>query len=318
MLPTLVRYRFLANYAARLSRQAYGTSRAPLSTASLSATQKSLASTLPQDDQQEKKPKTESRWRRLKRERKQAPPPKNRSTYRFERDALYSVEEALTHVRKSAWADFDESLELVFRLNVDPRRADHNLRGTFSLPFGTGRADKVAVFVADVNGHDAQVATHAGAHLVGADDLIDQVVKTRGKVLNDFATCVAMSEMVSTMARKVGRILGPKGLMPSPKMGTVINNEDALKQLIANVLKGIVMYRVDKTSNMHLNVGKLSFSDDMLAENVLAATRAIYDIRPSNVKKAYIHKAVVCSTMGPSVGLALDKLVPRVLQAEAQ
>lgn len=314
MLATLARYRSITNYVVRHSHRTYASGGASVSSSSISVEKDTKLEHLLANDQSEK-PKVESRWRRLKRERREAPPPKYRSTHQFERDATYTVEEALGHVRKSAWANFDESIELVFRLNVDPRRADHNLRGSFSLPFGTGRNDKVAVFVSDLKGHDAQVATDAGAHLVGSDDLIDRVLKTRGKVLKEFSSCISVSEMVPTLAKKVGRILGPKGLMPSPKMNTVVNTDDALKQMVQNVLKGIVMYRVDKHSSMQLNVGKLSFSDEMLIDNVLSATLAICDIRPLNVKRSYIQKAYICSSMGPSVKLTVDQLVPRALRS---
>lgn len=319
MLPTLARYRLFANYVAQRSHQASVT-RGALFLSSATSTRKSAKSprTLANEQSENNEPKVESRWRRLKRERREAPPPKHRSTYQFETGITYSIEEALHHVRKSAWAKFDESLELVFRLNVDPRRADHNLRGSFTLPFGTGRADKVAVFVSDLKGHDAQVATNAGAHLVGSDELISEVFETRGKVLKEFSTCIAMSEVVPTLAKKVGRILGPKGLMPSPKMNTVVNTDAALKEMIANVLKGIVMYRVDKYSSMQLNVGKLSFSDEMLIENVINATRAICNIRPQNVKKSYVQKVFLCSSMGPSVKLAVDQLVPRAIRLSEQ
>lgn len=267
-------------------------------------------------DEKESKPRVESRWRRLKRERREAPPPKRRSSYEFDRDTSYSVEDALVHVRKSSWAHFDESLELVLRLNVDPRHADHNLRGSFSLPFGTGRPDKVAVFVSDINGHDAKIARNAGAHLIGSDDLISEIAGNRGKSVKGFAACVAMSEMLPSLAQKAGRILGPKGLMPSAKLGTVVSNDDALKLTIKELLQGRVMYRVDKASNMHMNVGKLSFSDEMLVHNILVAVRAIWDVRPASVKRSYIKKAIICSSMGPSVQLVLESLVPRILQLD--
>lgn len=250
--------------------------------------------------------KTLSRWQVLKAARRAAPPPKRRSTYTFDQRAEYSLADALTHVRASSWASFDETLEVVFRLNLDPRRAEQNIRGTAALPHGTGKPVKVAVFA--FPGPLADGAREAGADLVGGEELIDQVARSKGSNLKGFAACVATPEIVPKMAAAVGRILGPKGMMPNKKTGSVTGQPG---EAVEKLKRGQVGYRVDRFGSVAARVGKLSFEDGMLTENLLSVTRAIMAARPEVVKKKYMLSVHMSSSMGPSARLepiALSKL----------
>lgn len=251
-------------------------------------------------------PKPPSRWQKLREARRAAPPPKRRSTHEFDRTVAYGLGDALRHVRAAAWAEFDEAVELVFRLKLDPRRAEQNIRGVADLPHGSGRPVKVAVFAHP--GPAADAARGAGAELVGGDDLVDAVLESRGKNLAGFAACLATPEIVPGMASKVGRILGPRGLMPSAKAGSVTG---ALAEAVAKLKKGQCSFRVDRFGNVHVRAGKLSFSDEQLAGNVLSLTRSVMAARPESVKKNYMLAVHVCSSMGPSAKLdaaALSRL----------
>lgn len=240
-------------------------------------------------------PKAPSRWQTLKAERRAAPPAKRRSTYEFDKKASYPLPDALRHVRKSAWAGFDETLELVFRLRLDPRRAEQNIRGVAALPNGSGANVKVAVFTHP--GAAAEEAREAGAELVGGEELVEAVAESRAKNLAGFAACLTTPEFVPNMAAKVGRILGPKGLMPSAKTGSVTG---ALADAVRSLKKGQCAFRVDRYGNVHLRAGKLSFSDSALIENMLSLTRAILAARPEVVKKNYMLGVHLSSSMGPS------------------
>lgn len=245
----------------------------------------------------EKKP---SRWRLLKIARRQAPPPKRRSKYEFDRNVTYSLPDALQHVRKASWAHFDETLEVIFRLNLDPRKAEQNIRGMVHLPHGSGVYTRVAVF-----GYDDDVldqARQAGADLVGNNEIVDEVVKTKGKCLSDFSVCVATPDILPLLSRRVGRILGPKGLMPNAKLGTItVHAPDCVKQL----KKGFSAFRTDRAGNVRMRAGKLSFSDEMLTTNCLEIFRAILEARPETVKRKFMKKLHICSSMGPSVQIDL-------------
>lgn len=246
----------------------------------------------------EKEVKTLSRWQKLKIARREAPPPKQRSNYQFDRKTLYSVADALQHVRASKWADFDETLEVVFRLNLDPRHAEQNIRGTAELPHGSGVPVKVAVFA--FPGQMANEALKAGADLVGADDLIEQVATSKGKNLSGFAACVATPEIIPKMASSVGKILGPKGLMPNKKTGSVTGDPG---EAVSKLKKGQVSFRVDRYGSVASRVGKLSFTDNQLTENLLSITRAVLAARPETVKKKYMLSVHTSSSMGPSAKL---------------
>lgn len=258
-------------------------------------------------DADSKTPKTESRWQRLKRERRLAPTPANRTKHRLPSQPQ-SLTDALSHVRSAQWAKFDESLELSLRLNVDPRHADQNLRGTILLPHGTGREARVAVFA---DGTDAIAARSAGADLVGAQDLIDSIAKSKGASVRRFAACISVPELLPIAASRLGKILGPKGLMPTVKQGTVTSE---VADAVRRVKKGQISYRTDRDGNMHLLVGKLSFNDEQLVENVLEATNVMLSIRPAAVKKKYMKKISVCSSMGPSVDLNVEALTRAAME----
>ncbi|KAI0565286.1 Ribosomal protein L1 [Gracilaria domingensis] len=249
-----------------------------------------------------------SRWRRLKRERRAAPTPANRSKYPYDRSAEYDLSTALSHVRASQWAKFDESLELILRLNIDPRHADHNLRGVIQLPHGTGRHDKVAVIAED---EQAKRALAAGADLAGAHELIDRIANEKGKTLKGFAACIAEPHMFEKVAAKLGRILGPKGLLPSQKTKTVT---DDIENAVKEVKKGRLCYRTDKEGNMHLHVGKMSFPDEALVENTIQSVKHILSVRPASLKGKYLLKATICSSMGPSVKIDRQTLMRQIAE----
>jgi large subunit ribosomal protein L1 len=227
----------------------------------------------------------------------------------FDREAIYALPAALEHVRASSWAAFDETLELILRLNIDPRRAEQNIRGLIELPHGPGNARPVAVFTHP--GPVADEAVAAGADLVGLDDLTAQILDSNGNLLKGYAGCIATPEVMPKLAGKLGRLLGPKGIMPNPKLGTVTG---AVGDAIRRLKRGCV-YRTDRDGNVHLCAGKLSFSDDHLLENCSALARAIMSARPETVKKKYFLAGYVCSAMGPSVRLDIDDLTKRAVQA---
>lgn len=282
----------------------------PLSTAASTPT---ANSTVPDNTASNKPaptpPSTESRWRRLKRERRQRPVPSNR-TPSFDRSKRYPLDTALQYIRSAAWAKFDESLELNFRLNIDPRLASENIRGIYQLPHGSGRDTKVAAFA---DGIAAPQATEAGADLVGGKELIQMLRDEKAKRIKHFTACVSTPELLPSVAESLGKVLGPRGLMPNSKDQTVGGD---LSSIVRRIKNGQVRYRTDRMGNMHLMVGKLSFADDKLVDNVKAATRAIVEARPSTVKRKYILKAVICSTMGPSVELEFEPLVRDILNEQ--
>jgi large subunit ribosomal protein L1 len=182
-------------------------------------------------------------------------------------------------------------------LNVDPRHADQNVRGAVSLPNGTGKSLRVAVFAKDAK---AEEAKSAGADIVGAEDLAEQVQK--GEV--DFDRCIATPDMMAVVGR-LGKILGPRGLMPNPKVGTVTQD---ITQAVKDAKGGQVQFRAEKAGLIHAGVGKASFSEEALAENVRAFVDAINRIKPSGVKGTYINKVSLSSTMGPGLKLDLSDL----------
>lgn len=266
----------------------------------------SSAPPLPDSSDKPKAPAPISRWQRLKRERRARPTPENRTKHKYDRGILYDLPTALSHVRASQWATFDESLELILRLKIDPRQAEQNLRGVISLPHGTGRHDKVAVFA---DAEHAELAVAAGADLVGADELIHQIARDKGKQVKGFAECVVVPHLLQNMAASLGKLLGPKRLMPSQKTGTVTYD---VENIIREIKRGRLSYRSDKEGNTHLHVGKLSFSDTQLTENIGVALLEILQIRPQTVKGKYILNAFICSSMGPSVMLDFQTLTRRM------
>ena len=210
----------------------------------------------------------------------------------IDRLKLYDPEEAIALVKQTAKAKFDETVEISVRLGVDPRHADQQVRGTVVLPNGTGKTQTVLVFA---KGAKADEAKAAGADFVGAEDM---VAKIQGGWF-DFDVCVATPDMMGLVGR-LGRVLGPKGLMPNPKTGTVTMD---LTKAIADIKAGKVEYRVDKTAIIHCPVGKASFEADKLGENLRVLMEAIIKAKPAAAKGTYIRSAVLSSTMGPGIKL---------------
>ena len=204
---------------------------------------------------------------------------------------LYDPAEAIDLVKQTAKAKFDETVELSIRLGVDPRHADQQVRGTVVLPHGTGRKVRVLVFA---KGDKAKEAEAAGADYVGEADLVQKI---QSENWFDFDACVATPDMMGTIGR-IARLLGPKGLMPNPKSGTGTND---LTKAINDIKAGKVEYRVDKTSIVHCPVGKASFENDKLAENIRVLMDAIVKAKPSTAKGTYIRSLYMSSTMGPAI-----------------
>ena len=211
--------------------------------------------------------------------------------------ALLALPEAVALVKSHATAKFDETIELALNLGVDPRHADQLVRGSVNLPNGTGKSVRVAVFA---KGPKADEATKAGADLVGAEDLMEAV--QGGKI--DFDRCIATPDMMPIVGR-LGKILGPRGLMPNPKVGTVTMD---VKQAVEDAKGGQVQFRVEKAGIVHAGVGKASFDADKLVENIRAMVDAINRAKPTGAKGTYLEKVSISSTMGPGVSIALDSL----------
>jgi len=212
-------------------------------------------------------------------------------------ETLYDVVQAVKLVKDGAKAKFDETVEMAINLNIDPRHADQIVRGVISLPHGTGKSVRVAVFA---KGDKAQAAKDAGADLVGAEDLAEQV--QAGKI--DFDRCIATPDMMGLVGR-LGKVLGPRGLMPNPKLGTV--TPDVVKAVKA-VKGGQLEFRAEKAGIIHAGIGKASFGEAALIENTRAFFDAIMKAKPSGAKGVYVKKASLSSTMGPGVGLEISSL----------
>jgi large subunit ribosomal protein L1 len=211
----------------------------------------------------------------------------------IDRDKLYGLDEAVQTVKQNATAKFDETVEIAMNLGIDPRHADQMVRGMVQLPNGTGKTVRVAVFA---RAGKADEALAAGADVVGAEDLAEKI--QAGEI--NFDRCIATPDMMAVVGR-LGKILGPRGLMPNPKLGTVTPNvADAVKAAKG----GSVEFRAEKTGIVHAGVGKVSFSQEALLENVRAFVGAINRAKPSGAKGSYILKVSLSSTMGP--GLKVD------------
>ena len=206
----------------------------------------------------------------------------------------YSVEEAVKLVKSRATAKFDETIEISLNLGVDPKHADQMVRGVVSLPSGSGRTMRVAVFA---KGAKAEEAKKAGADLVGAEDLAADV--TAGKI--DFDRCIATPDMMGVVGR-LGKVLGPRNLMPNPKVGTVTMD---VTQAVKDAKGGAVEFRVEKAGIVQAGVGKASFTEDAIAANVKAFIDAVIKAKPSGAKGNYMKKISISSTMGPGVKIAL-------------
>jgi large subunit ribosomal protein L1 len=215
----------------------------------------------------------------------------------IDRNAFYSAADAVKLIKAGAKKKFDETIEVSLNLNVDPRKPDQNVRGTVMLPNGTGKAVRIAVFA---KGDRAEEAKAAGADIVGADDLAAQI--QAGKI--DFDRCIATPDMMSVVG-KLGKILGPRGLMPNPRLGTVTQN---VAEAIKAAKGGQVEYRAEKAGIVQAGVGKASFSEEALLENIRAFVGAITRAKPSGVKGTFINKVSLSSTMGPGVKLELSSV----------
>lgn len=207
-----------------------------------------------------------------------------------DRSKTYTIEEAVALVKKASFEKFDASVEVSYNLNVDPRHADQQIRGAMVLPNGTGRTQRVCVIA---TGPQEQEAKNAGADYVGGKEMIEQI----SKGWFEFDVLVAIPSMMGELG-KLGRLLGPKGLMPNPKTGTVTMD---VKKAVEDIKKGKVEYRVDKEGNINLLIGKVSFDEEKLVENFKAINDTILRARPAAVKGAFVKNCTISSTMGPGV-----------------
>ncbi|HEX2574967.1 MAG TPA: 50S ribosomal protein L1 [Aquihabitans sp.] len=221
---------------------------------------------------------------------------------RYDNDAHHGVTEALALVKSLAPASFDETVELVVRLGVDPRKADQMVRGTVALPSGTGKDVRIAVFA---TGDAAAAAREAGADIVGADDLAAEV---EGGML-DFDLAIATPDQMPVVGR-LGRVLGPRGLMPNPKTGTVTTD---VARAVAEFKGGKVEYRTDRYGNVHVPLGKVSFEPQALEDNFRAVLDELQRVKPASAKGRYLKKISVSSTMGPGVKVDAGRLRPEVV-----
>ncbi len=212
----------------------------------------------------------------------------------------YPVDEAIKLVKDVSYANFDATVEAHFRMGLDPRKADQQIRGAVVLPRGTGKKIKILVFA---EGEAAKIAEEAGADYVGGDEYVKKIQE--GWL--DFDVAFAVPQMMGKVGR-LGRILGPRGLMPSPKAGTVVQ-PDFLPQAIKEARQGRVEYRLDRTGNVHVAIGKVSFPDDALKENFLAVLDAILKAKPSGAKGQYIRRLTLAPSMGPGVKVDLNQAI---------
>ena len=216
---------------------------------------------------------------------------------RIERDSAYDLAAAVDLIKGNATAKFDETIEIAINLGVDPRHADQMVRGVVALPHGTGKALRVAVFA---KGDKAKEAEAAGADLVGAEDLAERI--TKGEI--PFDRCIATPDMMAVVGR-LGKILGPRGLMPNPKLGTVTPDVTAA---VKAAKAGQIEFRVEKAGIVHAGVGKASFTAEALSENIKAFVDAINKAKPSGAKGTYLKRVSLSSTMGPGLKLNVASL----------
>ncbi len=225
---------------------------------------------------------------------------------KIDRTQTYEPAEAIKLVKETATAKFDETIELHLRMGVDPRYAEQQVRGVVTLPNGTGRVVRIVVFASP---EGQTLAAEAGADRVGAEDLADEIQKG----WTDFDVVLATPDMMRIVGR-LGRVLGPRGLMPSPKTGTIVPAEE-LPQVIREARLGRVEFRVDKTSNIHVPIGKASFDQEKLLGNFAALMEALIAAKPGSLKGNYIHRITLASTMGP--GIKADVAAASALQVNA-
>jgi large subunit ribosomal protein L1 len=216
----------------------------------------------------------------------------------IDRNAFYAVDKAVDLIKQGAKAKFDETIEIAMNLGIDPRHSDQNVRGVVLLPHGTGKSLRVAVFA---KGEKAKQAQAAGADIVGAEDLAEKV--QAGQI--EFDRCIATPDMMGVVG-KLGKVLGPRGLMPNPKLGTVTND---VTEAVKASKGGQVEFRAEKSGLIHAGVGKASFSKEALIDNVKAFVGAISRAKPSGAKGTYIKKVSLSSTMGPGLKLEVSSLI---------
>jgi len=221
-----------------------------------------------------------------------------------DREKEYGPAEAVDLLKEVARAKFDETVEMHMRLNVDPRHADQQVRGTVSLPAGSGKSVRIIVFA---EGEAAAAAERAGADYVGTDEYVKQIQD--GWL--EFDVAVAIPQAMGKIGR-LGRVLGPRGMMPSPKAGTVVQPDD-MESTIQELRQGRVEYRVDRTSNIHMPIGKMSFSAEQILQNLVAATSAIVRARPASVRGRYIQRMTLTATMSPGIRLNVGETTEFVL-----
>lgn len=219
------------------------------------------------------------------------------SREKLDPEAVLPLKEAVKLVKEHATAKFDETVEMSINLNVDPRHADQNVRGMVALPAGTGKTIRIAVFAKDAKADEAKAA---GADLVGGDDLAEKI---QGGEIN-FDRVIATPDMMPVVG-KLGKVLGPRGLMPNPKLGSVTND---VTKAIEDARGGQVQFRVEKLGIVQVGIGKASFDEDQLQQNVLALWAAIQKAKPTGIKGAYVKRAGLSSTMGPGVKIDLVDL----------
>lgn len=217
----------------------------------------------------------------------------------FDRNKLHSLEEAVKIVKASSTAKFDETVEISVNLGVDPRHADQTVRGVVDLPHGTGKTIRVAVVAPEAKQAEAK---KAGADLVGGAELVDAMVK--GEQALDFDRLIATPDMMVALS-KAGKVLGPKGLMPNPKLGTVTPN---IADAVTKAKAGSIEFRAEKAGIIHAGVGKLSFDESKLAANITAVIDALNKAKPSGAKGTYMKKMTLSSTMGPGVKVDLSSV----------
>ena len=222
----------------------------------------------------------------------------------FDREQEYLPDHAMQIIKSFPDTKFDETVEVAFRLGIDTRKADQALRGTVSLPHGTGKSVRVAAFAV---GEKAREAKEAGADIVGGEELVEEVMK--GTI--DFEAAVATPDMMAAVG-KAGRVLGPRGLMPNPKTGTVSND---IAKAVADIKGGKVEYRTDRSGNVHLVIGKKSFEQHQLLENYLAVLDELQKAKPSSAKGRYIKSLTVSTTMGP--GVKIDAAHAKELEGQS-
>ena len=221
------------------------------------------------------------------------------SAEKVDRDKLYTPLDAVRLAKETSTTKYDATVEVAFRLGIDPRKADQLVRGTVNLPNGTGKTARVLVFA---NGDKAEAARAAGADHVGSDELIDKVA---GGWL-DFDSVVATPDLMGKVGR-LGRVLGPRGLMPNPKTGTVTVD---VAKAVSDIKGGKIEFRVDRHANLHFIVGKASFSTEQLAQNYFAALDEVLRLKPSASKGRYLKKATISTTMGPGIAVDTNKVKP--------